>query len=171
MRRAFLPLLAGVALTGCGGGSDPARPAPAPPAQTTPPPPGGAPASTARYARALDRYCAATVGAVDALAASKEDKADPVAPVAAFARSYRAGLERFARVKPPAALCTFHLFTLATSRESANRIDDGVRLGRGGDTDAATTALGEVSGLLPASVPAAVRRRTPHCTRAFQPKP
>lgn len=174
MRCAWVALLACLVLAGCGGGGAPPPPkvsdAPAVttrPDLSTPAPPTGAPASTVRYARALDAYCAATISAVGRLARTKDVPADPVAPVAAFARSYRAGLERLARVRPPASVRRFHLLTLATSRESADRIDDGVRLGRHGDTDAATTALGEVSGLLPTQIPAAVRRRAPRCAHAF----
>ena len=165
IRRACVAAVAGAALTGCGGGASPAASAPAPsaPAQT----PGGLPASGARYLGALDDYCTATVRAVERLARTSVDEDDPVRPIATLARRYRSGLETLATRTPPTALRTFHLLTLAQGRESADRIDDGVRLGRAGDIDAATTALGETAGLLPAQLPPTVRARAPACAAAL----
>ncbi len=102
---------------------------------------------------------------MDRLVRTKVDEADPIRPIAVLAERYRAGLERLNAVTPPAALRSFHLLTLAAGRESADRIDDGVRLGREGDTDAATTALQELDGLLPDDLPAAVKAGAPACSR------
>jgi hypothetical protein len=100
---------------------------------------------------------------VERLGDSAEVPDDPIAPVAAFAEDYRAALGRLGAVAPPAAYRRFHLLTLAQARESADRIDDGVRFGRQGDVDAATTALGELGGLLPSALPAGLERTARGC--------
>lgn len=170
-------LLACSVLAGCGGGSstdagDAPSTLPDPPLATgtaprapTPAPPGTPPVPSAVYVRTVDRYCDTVIDAVDRLIRTKANARDPVAPLAVLARRYRAALERLNRVTPPAALRSFHLITLAAGRESADRIDDGVRLGREGDVDAATTALQELDGILPDDLPAAVERGAPACSR------
>ncbi len=172
-RGALAVVLAAAGLAACGGGSgDTASTATAPtvapaPRAATPAPPGTPPVPRRTWFSALERYCRGTVAAVEQLAGTRVDERDPVAPIATFARRYRAGVERLGAVTPPPALRRFHLLTLAQGRESAERIDDGVRLGRAGDTDAATTALGELSGVLPATLPRAVRRGAPDCVEAI----
>lgn len=179
IRRASGLALACLAVGGCGGGASSKdgepqaelTPAPAPattptrPNAPTPPPPTTPPVPRATYLDALDAYCATTVRAVERLGRTETDRGDPVAPIATFARRYRVGLERLGRLTPPTALRRLHLLTLAQARESADRIDDGVRFGRAGDIDAATSALGLLSGLLPdaGDLPRAVRRGAPAC--------
>ena len=168
-RRTSVVLFACVALAGCGAGEAPrAEEAPATPAPTRPavPAPPTTPSVTrAAYLRALDDYCATTVRTIERLARTPVDERDPVRAIELLARRYRAGLEQLGQVTPPATLRRIHLLTLAQGRESADRIDDGVRLGRAGETDAATTALGELSGLLPdvSRLPSSVRRGAPAC--------
>ncbi len=160
MRRAAAAFLAGLAaagaLAGCGGGggAPTARPATAPAA---------APLAAGPWTRALEAYCRSTLAAIARLARAPEDRRDETRPVAVFARRYRAGLERFGRVAPPAAERAVQLQTLAAGRESADRLDDGVRFGRRGDTDAATSALEAIAGLLPDDLPAPVLRLAPAC--------
>lgn len=176
IRRASGLALACLAVGSCGGrgGESQAEVAPEPPAPTITPPRPNAPAPTrpttppvarATYLDALDAYCATTVRAVERLARTEADRGDPVKPIAVFARRYRVGLERLGRITPPTALRRIHLLTLAQARESADRIDDGVRFGRAGDVDAATSALGLLAGLLPDArdLPRAVRRGAPAC--------
>lgn len=176
-RLALLLVLA--TLAGCGGSgagdgvlaseADP-PPEPPAPAYTRPNRPSPAPPSTpavsrARYERALQAYCSTTTRALEALLRSAEDEEDPVRPIEVLARRYRRGLERLGRLTPPAAYRPDHLLALAGGRETADRLDDGVRLGREGDTDAATSALGELSGLLP-TLPPALLRAAPACAPA-----
>lgn len=168
-RRAACVALGALALTGCGGGGESTRAAPPPalPPATVPdpsPPPSGPPVGRAAYVDALDAYCRSTVRAAGRLADAPEDDADPIGALAAFARGYRVALERLGALTPPAQLRRLHLLTVAQARESADRVEDGVRLGRQGDIDAATTALEELEGLLPGTLPAGVRRDAPACS-------
>ena len=176
-RRAWAWTLVCLILAGCGGDASerteaevapqpqtgPGAP-PAPAARPGPPPsPPDAPAvPRAEYLDALDAYCAATVRALERLADTAVDERRPVRPIATLSRRYRAALDELGRITPPVALRQLHLLTLAQGRESADRIDDGVRLGRAGDIDAATTALGELQSLLP-QLPDPVRRDAPAC--------
>lgn len=160
-----LPLLAALLLTGCGGGTDTATRTAAAPATTTrptPPTPSTPPVRREHYLRALTTYCRATTRALDAFVTTPEDKRDPIRPLAVLAGRYRTGLERLGQITPPAAYRTDHLLTLATGRETAARLDDGVRLGRQGDIGAATSALNELSDLLPTFTPT-LRRAAPAC--------
>jgi hypothetical protein len=163
---AVLAAAALLATAGCGGGT-PApsgtEPAPAVTAAPAPPPPPTTPAvGTRRYTAALETYCAGTNAALKRLAGSTPSRRDPAAPVAALARAVRAGVERLARLTPPAGARTAHLLVLAQGREAANRLDAGAQLARQGDADAATAALLDLQDLLP-RLPAALRRAAPAC--------
>ncbi len=173
IRRAAALALACAAVGGCGGGGagdEPeARSAREPPAATAadqaapaaPP----SPVAPSAYLDGLDAYCATTARAIERLGRTDAERGDPVRPIAVFARRYRAALERLGQLTPPAALRNVHLLTLAEARESADRIDDGVRFGRAGDTAAATRALGDLARLLPDAdaLPQSVRARVPAC--------
>ena len=156
-----------LALAGCGGGGDRAASdeAAIPSLTATPatPPPPRTPAVTTRaYVRALDGYCAHTTAALRRLSRSHATKRDPAAPVAALAGSIRAGVERLGRLTPPAREREEHLLVLAQGREAADRLDTGVQLARGGEPEAATSALLDLQDLLP-RLPGPLRRAAPAC--------
>lgn len=165
-----------VVLAGCGGGGDgggvlasgpeppPEPPAPAStrPNRPSPPPPTTPAASRPAYGRALQRYCTATTRALNRFLATGEARGDPLMPLEVLATRYRAGLERLGRITPPAAYRPEHLLALAAGRETADRLDDGVRLGREGDIGAATDSLAELSGVLPSLRPELLRE-APAC--------
>ena len=172
MRGRALPLLVtGLLLVGCGGGREddgilasgrePPREPPAPaytrPNRPSPPPPTSPAVSPAAYARALQRYCTTTTRALDRFLATGEAKDDPLRPLEVLATRYRAGLERLGRLTPPDVYRPEHLLALAGGRETADRLDDGVRLGREGDIGAATDSLAELSGALPTLSPELLR--------------
>lgn len=165
-----LRLLAALALicavVGCGGGS-PAdrRPPSTPPAATTPVSPAAPttpPVGTARYTRALERYCARTTRALQRLGRSIPSRRDPAAPIAELAATFRVGVERLGRLTPPVRVRAEHLLIVAQGREAADRLDTGAQLARSGDADAATAALFDLQDLLP-QLPAALRRAAPAC--------
>lgn len=177
--RALLLLVSALLLTGCGGGSEGggifasgSEPPPEPPApaytrpnRPSPPPPTSAAVSRSAYGRALQRYCTTTTRAIDRFLATGEAARDPVRPLEVLAARYRAGLERLGRVTPPGVYRPEHLLALAGGRETADRLDDGVRLGREGDIGAATDSLAELSGVLPTLNPELLRA-APACAPA-----
>ena len=86
-----------------------------------------------------------------------------------LATRYRTGLERLGRITPPERHRPEHLLALAGGRETADRLDDGVRLGREGDIGAATDSLAELSGVLPTLSPDLLRA-APACAPAATPR-